>query len=60
MTYEIHCLVDVPDDLGATEEQVEEWVRFNLNENGRLGPSPIQNRGFEADAFSVRIRPTHL
>jgi hypothetical protein len=54
--YEVRCEVEVPDELGATEKQVEDWVRFNLHENGSLGPSPIQNRDFEAVPFSVEVQ----
>ena len=57
MIYEIKCEVDIPDNLGTTCQEVEDWVRFNLNENGSLGPSPIQEYPFEARAFSVRVEP---
>ena len=53
--YEVRCEVEVPDELGATDTQVLAWVRFNLNENGILEPSPIQEREFEPVPFSVEV-----
>lgn len=58
MRYEITCEVDVPDCIGVnvTEKQVEDWARFNLNENGELRDNPLQDIEFKAMDFSVRVR----
>ena len=55
--YEVRCEVDVPDELASqmSVDQIYDWVRFNLHENGSLGPSPIQNLDLEAVPFSVEI-----
>lgn len=35
-TYEVRFTVRVPDDVQATREEVEAWLRFELHDNGEL------------------------
>jgi len=57
--YEVRCEVEVPDEFGATDKEVEDWVGYNLKDYGRVGPffrvSPIQNRAFDSLPFTVRV-----
>ncbi len=37
--------VDVPDEVQATDEEIEEWLRFNLNDNGSMSnKNPLATR----------------
>ena len=58
--YEVRCEVEVPDKLSATDEEVVDWVRFNLGAIGSLGPSPLQHRDFQAVPFSVEVTRTRI
>ena len=35
-TYEVRFSVRVPDDVKATREEVEAWLRFECHDNGEL------------------------
>ncbi|MGL5536747.1 hypothetical protein [Aeromonas sp. Y311-2] len=44
----------VPDD--ATDEQVQEWLEFELNASGGMsGENPLSSNPIEADSFSVEF-----
>ena len=44
----------VPDD--ATNEQVQEWLEFELNARGGMsGENPLSSNPIEADSFSVEF-----
>ena len=52
--YKIECVVEVPDDV--SEDDVHEWARFQLNENGRLdGSNPLVHTELEAIFPSVEV-----
>lgn len=52
--YRIRCVVEVPD--GMSEDDVYEWVRFELHENGQLdGNNPLVNTELEAMFRTVEI-----
>lgn len=38
--------VEIP-DVDVTDRQVEDWLRFELNDNGSLMRSPISNNELE-------------
>ena len=38
----------------ATDEQIQEWLEFELGANGRMdGNNPLSSQALEADSFSV-------
>ncbi len=38
--------VEVPAEANATDEQIEEWLRFNLNDNGCMSnDNPLATKG---------------
>lgn len=53
--YVVRCEVEVPDQYQATTEQVEDWARFELRENGHLIDNPLSKVEFEAVAFTVEV-----
>jgi hypothetical protein len=53
--YEVRCEVEVPDTIQVTEEQVEDWARFNLYENGELCNNPLQDLNLVAVGFTVEV-----
>lgn len=55
--YEVRCEVEVPEEIATqvTEEQVEDWARFNLNENGELRDNPLQDLQLQAVSFTVEV-----
>lgn len=53
--YEVRCEVEVPDELNATDKQVQEWVTFELHETCMMESSPLSSREFSAVRFSVEV-----
>jgi hypothetical protein len=49
--------VNIPDDIArqCSDAQIQEWVRFNLHENGLLLPSAIQDLEFKGVAFTAQF-----
>jgi len=45
--------VDVPDD--ATDEQIQEWLNFELGASGRMSMSNPCEGSIDADSFSVEF-----
>ncbi len=54
--YELRCEVEIPDTIQVTEEQVEDWARFNLYENGELRDNPLQDLNLVAVGWTVKIK----
>ncbi len=54
--YEVRCEVEIPDTTQVTEEQVEDWARFNLYENGELRDNPLQDRDLVAMDWTVKVK----
>jgi len=53
--YKIECEVEVPDDV--SEDDVYEWARFELKENGSLDVSnPLCHTELEALSLTVDLR----
>lgn len=50
-TYEVRFSVRVPDEVQATREEVEAWLRFELHDNGELS---VQNPLSEHCPLPVR------
>ena len=48
--------VEIPDEIASkcTNEQIEEWLCYSLNETGTLHFSPIQDSELEAKFNTVR------
>lgn len=43
--------IEVP-EVGATDEQIEEWLQFELHYNGDMKMSnPLSSEGVDADDF---------
>jgi hypothetical protein len=40
----------------CNEDQLQEWLEFELNANGSMKHSPLSESGLEAESFSVRWR----
>lgn len=44
MRFKVEFEVEIEDDI-ATDEQIEEWLRFELNDNGKMASSnPLSNQ----------------
>ena len=54
--YEVRCEVEVPDDIQVTEEQVEDWARFNFGVTALEDSNPLKDLDLEAVAFTTRVR----
>jgi hypothetical protein len=54
--YEVRCEVEVPEVIGATDQQVEDWACFELHENSMLRDNPLSHVDFEAVPFTVRVK----
>ena len=39
----------------ATDDEIQSWLEFNLNANGRLDNSVISNDSLDANPFSVNF-----
>jgi len=54
--YYVDFEIEVP--CFVTDEQVEDWVRFEASKSGSLSLSnPLVDRDLEALWFTVRVRP---
>lgn len=50
MKVEIKFKVDVPDDVGATEEQIEDWLRFSFHDSCDIdGSNPLLDQHGDAE-----------
>ena len=72
-TYEVRFSVRVPDELKATPEEVDAWLRFECHDNGELSlanpladrcPQPMRGTfrvlptaGFAAPSYALRLTP---
>ena len=49
MKVEIKFKVDVP-DVGATEQEIEDWIRFSFGDNGQIdGLNPLLDQHGDAE-----------
>jgi hypothetical protein len=54
MTAQVTFRIKLPDEAEqCTPDQITEWLRFNLNENGFLAPSPVSDCEMTPVPFSV-------
>jgi hypothetical protein len=54
MTIQVTFKVELPDEAQqCTTEEITDWLRFNVNENGILGHSPISDCELNPMPFSV-------
>ena len=54
--YKIEFEVEIPDNLNASSDDVYEWARFNLGENGKIsGKHPLASHPMESTGFSVLV-----
>lgn len=57
--YKIEFVTEVPDDV--TDDEVWEWVRSELGENGRLdSKNPLIKKDLEAILPSIEIYREHM
>ena len=50
MRVEVKFEIEIPDTIAATNQQLEEWLRFSLNDNGTIrNDNPLLAAGVTAE-----------